>query len=353
KFEDKVILENLSCRFPAGKISSLVGLSGSGKTTLLRVIAGFENPDCGTVEIDGRCMDSLRPQNRKIGFVFQNTSFYEHLSVQDNLFASLRNLDISDREARERIGRISEQFRIDDLMPRIAGSLSGGEGQRLGLAKAMVRSPKFLLLDEPFGHLDLSLRQDARRFTYDALQELGSSAIVVSHDHVDAQLAGGPIYFLEGGKIVQSGEWNELYDSPRNSVVASVVAFQDPVRLEGEMVENGNSWRFKANALDLEVPVVRERINFRGRGNPRVATAFFRPETIGVGWHRQAMEDSKPWKVVEIYRREERVFATVQNENVSIRGLWVEEELPALKDNAVVQLPPDGPILVEGDLSLQ
>jgi ABC-type sugar transport system ATPase subunit len=278
-FGTQRVLTGVQCEFPAGQISTVLGISGSGKTTLLRLIAGLEAPDQGDVFLANERITHRLPQERNIGFVFQDLALYSHLTVERNIVLPLLAHGCAGREARARAVRIAEEFGLAGFLARRAGSLSGGEAQRLALARSLVREPAVTLLDEPFSHLDAPLQREARRFVFSTLRARGATAVLVTHNHQDAQEAGGKVAFLERGRIVQEGAWADLYQHPATPLVARVVSFLEPIELRG--IIGSEAGRLVLNCLDLDL-----RIGLDGRVNGTVppaaqrALVFARPEDL-------------------------------------------------------------------------
>ena len=229
------------------------GRSGSGKTTLLRIIAGLESSDDGEVFWNEERITQSRPQNRHFGMVFQDSGVYSHLTVERNLMLPLRAEGASTSEARSKAAAIASDFGIERFLGRKAAQLSGGEAQRLALARVLVRSPRLVLLDEPFSNLDAALRRDARHFVFSRLRERGTPAILVTHDHQDAQEAAGKVIFLDEGSVMQEGRWIDLYTHPTNLAVARLVSFTKPVELEGRLEIRSGEPHFLSNELGLNL----------------------------------------------------------------------------------------------------
>ena len=251
RFGTRDVLLDIDCEFRKGEISTILGVSGSGKTTLLRIAAGLEEPDFGQVFLDGKDITRLTPQQRNMGFVFQDLALYSHLTVEKNLLLPLSAHGWRGESARAKISRTAAEFGLQDLLRQRAGNLSGGEGQRLALARALVREPTVTLLDEPFSHLDAPLQREARRFVFSTLKERGATAVLVTHNHQDAQEAGGSVFFIEAGRIKQTGSWESLYRRPSTPLIARVVSFLDPLEISGEIVSIDGKLCLSCPTLDL------------------------------------------------------------------------------------------------------
>ncbi len=280
-FGEQLVLDNVSCEFPDKKISTVLGVSGCGKTTLLRIIAGLEDPDEGEVYIDEVCVTDRSPQDRRLSMVFQDLASYPHLSVETNLMLPLLAKGLQKDLALTRTRNIAQRFEIDSLLGRQAGLLSGGELQRLALGRAIIKEPRVMLLDEPFSHLDAPLQRESRKFIFSELSLTGTTSVLVTHNHQDAQEAGGPVFFLDKGRIVQHGSWEDLYWRAATPRIAQVVSFLEPVVIPGKVEGTGNELRFKSDTIPLYLKVDEELANCWPPDQVR-GKIFFRPEVLKV-----------------------------------------------------------------------
>jgi len=278
-FGAQEVLADVTCDFPAGEISTVLGVSGSGKTTLLRIIAGLEPPDRGEVFLGNARITTARPQDRKMGLVFQDLALYPHLSVERNIILPLLAHGSNRQEASARARRIAAEFGLDRFLSRRAGSLSGGEAQRLALARSLVREPATILLDEPFSHLDAPLQRQARRFVFSTLRARRTTAVLVTHNHQDAQEAGGKVAFLEAGHIVQEGAWADLYRHPATPMVARVVSFLEPIELRGEIRSDDGLPAFECQDLGLRIDLKGQE-SVTAPAGLQAALVLLRPEDL-------------------------------------------------------------------------
>jgi len=214
------VLQDLQLDVPAGSLTAVLGLSGCGKTTLLRVIAGFERAERGAVSLGGKTLDDgrtyLPPEQRSVGYVPQEGALFPHLSVQQNVGFGLPR--------RERRGRqvtaLLEMVGIAALAKRLPHELSGGEQQRVALARSLARRPQALLLDEPFSSLDASLRSRVREEVHTLLREQGVTTVLVTHDQEEALSLADTVAVLRDGRIIQHAEPAELYERPADERLA-------------------------------------------------------------------------------------------------------------------------------------
>lgn len=194
-------VSGLTLRVADGEMLAVLGPSGCGKTTLLRLIAGLEEPTTGTVSIAGRCVNDVPPHRRDVAMVFQHCALYPHMTVRRNIAFPLRVRGQAASQARPLVAQAAETLRITDLLDRRPGELSAGQMQRVALAKAIVRSPAVMLLDEPFSHLDTDLRLDLRGELKRLCQRRRLTTICVTHNPRDAVALGGRIAVMDGGKL--------------------------------------------------------------------------------------------------------------------------------------------------------
>ncbi len=223
KFGDVTAIDNLSLDVKSGEFIVLLGPSGAGKTTTLRLIAGLEQPDGGSVEIDGRDMLNVTPALRDVTFVFQQYSLYPHLSVYDNLAFPLRSKlrNFSESEIKAKVMEVAKLLRMEDKLANPATKLSGGQMQRVAIGRALVRKPAVYLMDEPLSSLDAKLRNDLRLELKHIQQDLGATMLYVTHDQIEAMTLASRIGVLDQGKLVQLGTPQEIYENPSSINVAS------------------------------------------------------------------------------------------------------------------------------------
>ncbi len=224
-------LDDVTLEVPEGSLTALLGPSGSGKSTLLRIIAGLEVPDAGTILIDGADVTAARPQERGIGFVFQHYAAFAHMSVRENIAFGLR---IRKRPRPEVTARVDELLALVGLTTwseQRPHQLSGGQRQRMALARALAVEPNVLLLDEPFGALDATVRAELRRWLRRLHDEQGVTTVLVTHDQEEAMDVADRIAVMHDGRIEQVGAPLQVYDSPVNDFV---MGFLGPVSKLGD-----------------------------------------------------------------------------------------------------------------------
>ena len=216
-------LDDVSIGVGDGALTALLGPSGSGKSTLLRIIAGLEQPDRGDVTIGGTLVTGVPARNRGVGFVFQHYAPFKHMTVYNNVAFGLTIRKRPRAEIDARVNELLALVRLDGLAQRYPSQLSGGQLQRMALARALAVQPKVLLLDEPFGALDAQVRGELREWLRRLHDEIHVTTIFVTHDQEEAMEVAEQIVVMNGGRIEQVGTPRELYESPRNEFVMSFI----------------------------------------------------------------------------------------------------------------------------------
>ena len=235
-YGDVVALHHLDLEVLAGEFFTLLGPSGSGKTTTLRLIAGFERPDAGTVELAGADVTRQAPYDRAVNTVFQDYALFPHMTVADNVGYGLKVRGVGRAERRAAVEEALEMVRLPDVGPRKPVQLSGGMRQRIALARALVNRPDVLLLDEPLGALDLKLRQEMQLELKRLQAELGSTFIYVTHDQDEALGMSDRIGVFSQGRLEQVGTPGEVYERPATEFVAGFVGVSNVLQRDGARV---------------------------------------------------------------------------------------------------------------------
>ena len=216
-------VDNVSLSIYKGEMFALVGASGCGKTTLLRMLAGFALPSSGRICIDGVDMAAVPPHERPVNMMFQSYALFPHMTVEANVGYGLRRLPLSDGERRQRTQEALEMVQLGALGARKPHQLSGGQRQCVALARALIRRPKVLLLDEPLSALDKKLREQTQFELIDLQQKVGITFIVVTHDQDEAMALATRIAVMDRGQVAQVGTPAEIYEFPRSRFVADFV----------------------------------------------------------------------------------------------------------------------------------
>jgi putative spermidine/putrescine transport system ATP-binding protein len=233
RFGDVVAVDGIDLEIARGEFFTMLGPSGSGKTTTLRMIAGFELPDEGTIELAGTDVSHLPPFDRPVNTVFQDYALFPHMSVQQNVEYGLRVKKVAKAERATRAQEALAMVRLTGLGSRKPSQLSGGQRQRVALARAIVNRPQVLLLDEPLGALDLKLRQDMQIELKRIQAEVGITFVYVTHDQEEALTMSDRLAVFNEGRIEQVGPPAEVYEHPQNEFIAGFVGVSNVIEREG------------------------------------------------------------------------------------------------------------------------
>ena len=219
-----------------GEFITLLGPSGSGKTTVLRMIAGFEKPDSGTIDLAGKDVSQLPPYERDVNTVFQDYALFPHMNVISNIEYGLKVKGVAKEECSARALEALKQVRLEGYGERKPSQLSGGQRQRVALARALVNRPSVLLLDEPLGALDLKLREQMQIELKELQREVGITFIFVTHDQEEALTMSDRIAVFNNGKIEQLGTPREIYENPVSSFVSEFVGQTNKIVMDGTRI---------------------------------------------------------------------------------------------------------------------
>jgi putative spermidine/putrescine transport system ATP-binding protein len=232
-YGDVVAVDDVDLEIHADEFFTMLGPSGSGKTTTLRLIAGFERPDAGKVELSGRDVTDVPPFDREVNTVFQDYALFPHMSVGDNVEYGLRIRKVAKDDRSRRVEEALAMVRLEGYADRRPGELSGGQRQRVALARALINRPPVLLLDEPLGALDLKLRQQMQHELRGLQQEVGITFVYVTHDQEEALTMSDRLAVFNDGAIEQIGAPADIYEHPANEFVAGFVGVSNIVEREG------------------------------------------------------------------------------------------------------------------------
>ncbi len=233
RFADVTAVDDLSLDIIDGEFLTLLGPSGSGKTTALRLIAGFEQPTAGQIDIAGRPVTHLPPYLREVNTVFQDYALFPHMTVAQNIEYGLRVRGVQAQERASAARQALAQVQLDGYGDRKPSQLSGGQRQRVALARALVNRPRVLLLDEPLGALDLKLRRQMQRELKQMQREVGITFVFVTHDQEEALTMSDRIAVFNAGRIEQLGTPREVYERPTTAFVADFIGTMNRVPTSG------------------------------------------------------------------------------------------------------------------------
>ena len=257
-YGDVVAIARLDLDIAEGEFFTMLGPSGSGKTTTLRVIAGFERPDAGTVELQGADVTGTAPSQRDVNTVFQDYALFPHMTVRENVEYGMRVKGVGRKDRRAKADEVLERVRLPGLGGRKPVQLSGGQRQRVALARAIVNSPSVLLLDEPLGALDLKLRQEMQVFLKELQRELGITFVYVTHDQEEALTMSDRLAVFNEGRIEQIGTPADVYEHPGSEFVAGFVGISNVLERDGRKFTIRPEKIHMSEAGDGEPGVVRD-----------------------------------------------------------------------------------------------
>jgi len=255
KKKNDFAVNDFSLNIRDGEFIGILGPSGCGKTTTLRMIAGLEEITAGEIRIDDTVINNMHPKDRNIGLAFEDYALYPPLSVYDNVAFNLRAKKTPEEQIKKRIDRIAPLLKISELLSEKPTNLSGGQKQRVNIARAIVRQPKLLLLDEPLSHLDGKMRQVMRTEIKRLHHEIKCTTIIVTHDQLEAMSLADRIAVMRDGRLQQFGTPLEIYDDPANEFVAGFIG-EPPMNLVEVMIEqDGGQYLFCLDEGRVKIPV--------------------------------------------------------------------------------------------------
>ncbi len=253
-FGDNKVIDNFNIEIKDGEFIVLVGPSGCGKSTLLRMISGLENIDQGEIFLDSKLINNLIPSKREIAMVFQSYALYPHMNVFENMSFGLKIEKIPKNEIDQKVNHAANTLQIKDLLERKPKQLSGGQRQRVAIGRAITRSPKVFLFDEPLSNLDAALRSEMRVEISKLHKKLSSNIIYVTHDQIEAMTLADRIVVLNNGNIEQFGTPNEIYSNPNNIFVAEFIGSpkMNIIKINKEQITNSNTLDMFNNKITFE-----------------------------------------------------------------------------------------------------
>jgi putative spermidine/putrescine transport system ATP-binding protein len=366
RFGDVVAVEDFNLTAEAGEFVSFLGPSGCGKTTTLRMIAGFEQPTTGTIQIDGRDVTRVAPNRRNVGMVFQSYALFPNMSVADNIGFGLKVRKKSGDQVKRRVAELLELINLPDKGGRYPYQLSGGQQQRVALARALAFEPQVLLLDEPLSALDAKIRVALRHEIRQIQRQLGITTVYVTHDQEEALSLSDRVVVMSEGRMEQVGTPFEIYNFPTTAFVASFVGTLNV--LPGVVIDSARG------ELTVAGQPIRLRAGFEGARGRDVRVAL-RPEMISLGVGSDS-ENRLTGKVTDV---------SFLGSIVRIRiGLGAEHEhaeggahagtvslgehgavvvldefneptlkLPQLEDTVTISFPQEGPLVLDAEAPVE
>jgi ABC-type sugar transport system ATPase subunit len=332
-------VKDLTFAIEDGEFVVFVGPSGCGKTTTLRMIAGFEDPTAGEIRIDGRVVNDLEPRDRGLGMVFQSHALFPHKTVAQNIEFGLRMKKVPAGERGKRVREVAEMVRITHLLDKMPAQCSGGESQRVALARTLVTNPSTFLLDEPLSSLDAKLRRELRAECDRLHQALNRTFIYVTHDQEEAMTLADRIVVMRAGEVEQVGSPMEIYSNPVSHFVADFFGSPSMNLLPGTVAADGGGMRFRTGPFDVVLPG-----RFKGV-TPGPATLGIRPEHVRIA-NNGGAQVALPVRLVEPLGKDtllyfdagtERAFVAVA-EGLSMSEVPVGARLGLTLDEANLHL---------------
>ncbi len=252
KFNETVAVDNVSCSFEAGTLTTLLGPSGCGKTTSLRIIAGLERATSGKILVDDEDVTILPATDRDVSMVFQSYALFPHMSVIENVSYGLKMINVNKEEYIEKALETLKLVNLEGYENRMPSELSGGQQQRVAVARAIVLKPKVLLFDEPLSNLDAKLRRQVREDIREIQQKLGVTTIYVTHDQEEALAISDKVIVMNKAVIAQEGSPKDLYNFPKNKFVANFIGDANVVKAE-IVNKQSNSYELKLAEMNIKI----------------------------------------------------------------------------------------------------
>jgi len=254
KFDEVEAVKNINLEIKDKEFVVLVGPSGCGKTTTLRMIAGLEEITEGKIYIGDTLVNDVPPKDRNIAMVFQNYALYPHMKVYDNMAFGLKLRGIPKKEITSRVNEAADILGLDKLMDRYPKQLSGGQRQRVALGRAIVRSPKVFLMDEPLSNLDAKLRVQMRAELQRIHKQLETTVVYVTHDQVEAMTLGQRVAVILNGELQQLDSPLTVYEKPSNRFVAGFIGSPPMNFIKGKIKKKGELYAFECEGFSFDVP---------------------------------------------------------------------------------------------------
>ena len=304
------VINKFNIKIKDGEFIVLVGPSGCGKSTLLRMISGLETVDKGEIYLDNKIINNLVPSKREIAMVFQSYALYPHMSVFENMAFGLKMEKISKSEINQKVNNAAATLQIEDLLERKPKQLSGGQKQRVAIGRAITRSPKVFLFDEPLSNLDAALRSEMRVEISKLHKKMNSNIIYVTHDQVEAMTLADRIVVLNKGNIEQYGTPNEIYSDPNNIFVAEFIGSpkMNIIKIHKEYIANSNTFQLFNNKISFN--------NFKFEDEIYIG---IRPEDISLESNREIQLEVKI-ELVENLGFEKIIYSKISNNQIIIKS---------------------------------
>ncbi|MDK3071620.1 ABC transporter ATP-binding protein [Sedimentitalea sp. JM2-8] len=287
KFGDFTAIGDLSLDIYEKEFFALLGPSGCGKTTMMRMLAGFENPTQGRIELSGQDIVPVPPNKRAVNMMFQSYALFPHLSIWDNIAFGLRRSDMPKNDIVDRVEEMLKLTRLEKFARRKPHQISGGQRQRVALARSLAKAPKLLLLDEPLGALDKKLRQDTQFELMDIQEKTGTTFVIVTHDQEEAMTVASRIAVMDEGRLIQVATPDRIYETPNCVYVADFIG--DVNIIEGRATSVGPE-RYRIDWSDSLPPLTATSATPFSDGQG--CHLAIRPEKVSISTERPAEADN-------------------------------------------------------------
>lgn len=320
RYGDKEAVHGINLSVAKGEFISLLGPSGCGKSTTLRMIAGLEDISDGELVIEGKVVNHIEPKDRDIAMVFQNYALYPHMSVYDNMAYGLKVRKTPKEAIKQKIDEIAKILGLENFLDRRPNQLSGGQRQRVAIGRAMARSPKIFLFDEPLSNLDTKLRNQMRIEIKKLHKKLGVTSVYVTHDQVEAMTLSDRIVLLKDGYVEQIGTPDEIYNNPSSTFVAKFMG-QPAMNILEASVENGVATI--ADRLKTALPFKTDAKNI---------SIGFRPEKALLQNTDGLVHIALKTNMVENLGFETIIHASIEEQNVAIKIVGNHDNIQELSD---------------------
>ena len=309
-------IKNFDLQIKDKEFVVFVGPSGCGKSTVLRMIAGLEKATAGSIYIDGKVLDKKMAANGDIAMVFQNYALYPHMSVYDNIAYSMKIKKVPKRQIKENVEKVADMLGLKEVLKRKPGQLSGGQKQRVAIGKALIRTPKVFLMDEPLSNLDAKLRTQMRMEIKELYKHSDATFVYVTHDQTEAMTLGTKIVVMKDGVIQQVASPEELYNCPANTFVAGFIGMPPMNFFQGKCCRGGEYGTY-LQIGDFAVNLTEEDAErvFRKGYMGEVITVGVRPEDLVLteeGTEHEVL-------VYEMLGAETYLYFTYEGKDVALR----------------------------------
>lgn len=277
RFGEFTAIDNLTLDIYEREFFALLGPSGCGKTTMMRMLAGFESPTEGVIELAGQDIAPVPPNKRAVNMMFQSYALFPHLSVWDNIAFGLRRDSMPKRDVEDRVEEMLRLVRLEKFAKRKPHQISGGQRQRVALARSLAKAPKLLLLDEPLGALDKKLRQDTQFELMDIQEKTGTTFVIVTHDQEEAMTVASRVAVMDQGQLMQVSTPDRIYETPNSVYVADFIG--DVNIIQGRATQDGEE-SYRIDWAEGQQPLTAKSSNVFSAG--QTCHLAIRPEKVAI-----------------------------------------------------------------------